>query len=127
MEGSFNDFAFTGAVGETKTVQTSYGYHYMQVLGQTGSQAGYKIAYLAKPIVPSNETDNAASNAAAAFASAAHDAKQFTDNATKQKITVLPSMEFKKMDFEIAGLGECRSLIKWAYENDKGEVSEPFN
>lgn len=127
MEGSFNDFAFTGAVGETKTVQTSYGYHYMQVLGQTGSQTGYKIAYLAKPIVPSNETDNAASNAAAAFASTAHDAKQFTDIATKQKITVLPSMEFKKMDFEIAGLGECRSLIKWAYENDKGEVSEPFN
>jgi peptidyl-prolyl cis-trans isomerase D len=48
-------------------------------------------------------------------------------NAAKQKLTALPSMEFKQMDFQIQGLGDCRSLIKWAYENKSGAVSEPFN
>lgn len=127
MDAAFNDFSFTASVGQKKIVHTAYGYHYVEVLSQKGSQPGYKIAYLAKPIVPSSETDNTASNAAAAFASASHDAKQFNDNATKQKLIAMPAMEFKKMDFQIQGLGDCRSLIKWAYESKSGAISEPMN
>lgn len=127
MDEAFNDFAFTGAVGQSKTVHTQYGYHYVEILSQKGSQAGYKIAYLAKPVVPSSETENNASNAAAAFASKSHSAKEFNDNAAKEKLTVLPAMEFKKMDYQVQGLGESRELIKWAYENNAGAVSEPMN
>ena len=127
MDAAFNDFAFTGSAGESKIVHTMYGYHYVQITAQKGSQAGYKIAYLAKPVVPSSETDNTASNAAAAFASKNHSAKEFNDNAAKQKLTVLPSMELKKMDYQVQGLGESRSLIKWAFENNAGTVSEPMN
>jgi peptidyl-prolyl cis-trans isomerase D len=64
MVKAFNDFVFTGKVGERKVVKTEYGYHLVEILGQKGSQPNYKIAYLAKPIVASPETDNTASNAA---------------------------------------------------------------
>ncbi len=127
MDESFNDFAFTGKVGETKVVQTVYGYHYVEILGQHGSETGYKIAYLSKPIVASPETDNAASNAASQFAAASRNQQEFEANAKKQKLTVLPSQEFKQNDFTIPGVGESRELVRWAYDNKPGTVSDPQN
>jgi peptidyl-prolyl cis-trans isomerase D len=127
MDAAFNDFAFTGHVGETKTVQSVYGYHYIQILGQKGSETGYKIAYLSKPIVASTETDNTASNAASQFAATSRNQKDFEANAKKQNLPVLPSQEFGQNDFSIPGLGESRELVRWAYDNKPGEVSEPMD
>jgi peptidyl-prolyl cis-trans isomerase D len=127
MDPAFNDFAFTGHVGETKTVQTVYGYHYVEILGQKGNETGYKIAYLAKPLAASTETDNAADNAASQFAAASQNQKDFEANAKKQNLTVLSSQEFKQNDFTVPGLGESRDMIRWAYDNKVGAVSTPQN
>lgn len=127
MDEAFNGFAFTGKVGEAKTVQTVYGYHYVEILGQHGSETGYKIAYLSKPINASPETDNAASNAASQFAASSRNQKDFEATAKKMNMTVLPSQEFKQNDFSVPGLGESRELIRWAYDNKPGAVSQPIN
>jgi peptidyl-prolyl cis-trans isomerase D len=127
MDPAFNDFAFTGKVGETKTVQTVYGYHYVEILGQHGSETGYKIGYLSKPITASPETDNAASNAASQFAASGRDQKDFEADAKKQNLTVLSSQEFRENDFSIPGVGESRELVRWAYNNKPGAVSDPQN
>jgi peptidyl-prolyl cis-trans isomerase D len=127
MDPAFNDFALTGHVGETKVIQTVYGYHYVEILGQKGGETGYKIAYLAKPITASTETDNAADNAASQFAASSQNQKVFEANAKKQNLTVLSSQEFKQNDFTVPGLGESRDLIRWAYENKVGAVSTPIN
>ncbi|HEX5153844.1 MAG TPA: peptidylprolyl isomerase [Parafilimonas sp.] len=127
MDDAFNNFSFTGKPGETKMVQTVYGYHYVEILGQRGSETGYKIAYLSKPIVASPETDNAASNGASQFAAGSRNQKDFEANAKKQNITVLPSQEFRENDFSIPGLGESRALVRWAYDNKPGAISEPMN
>lgn len=127
MDEAFNGFAFTGKVGEARTVQTVYGYHYVEILGQHGSETGYKIAYLSKPINASPETDNAASNAASQFAASSRNQKDFEATAKKKNMTVLPSQEFKQNDFSVPGLGESRELIRWAYDNKPGAVSQPIN
>src|SRR6266498_2166087 len=67
MVEEFNDFAFIGKTGDKKVVQTSYGFHYIEILGQKGSSPAYKIAYLSKPITASQETINAANAAATQF------------------------------------------------------------
>jgi peptidyl-prolyl cis-trans isomerase D len=127
MDEAFNDFSFTGKVGETKTVHTVFGYHYVQILGQKGSETGYKIAYLAKPIEASPETDNAASNAASQFAASSRNQESFTANAKKQNLVILPSQEIKQNDFTVQGLGESRELVRWVYDNKAGAVSDPQN
>jgi peptidyl-prolyl cis-trans isomerase D len=127
MDDNFNDFSFTGKTGETKIVHSVFGYHYVEILGQRGTTTGYKIAYLSKPIVASSETDNAASNAAAQFAASSRNDKDFEANAKKQNLTVNTSQEFKENDYAIPGLGESRTIVKWAYENKVGSVSEPEN
>ncbi len=127
MDENFNDFSFTGKPGETKIVHTIYGYHYVEILGQTGSEPGYKIAYLSKPIITSSETDNAANNAATQFAAQSRNTDNFTANAKKQNLTVLTSPEFGENDFSIQGIGENRQLVKWTYDNKVGTISDPQN
>ncbi len=127
MDENFNDFSFTGKPGETKVVHTVFGYHYVEILGQTGSEPGYKIAYLSKPITASSETDNAANNAATQFAASSRNTSDFAANAKKQNLTVLTSPEIGENDFTIQGIGENRQLVKWAYDNSVGTVSDPQN
>lgn len=127
MDENFNDFAFTGHVGQTKTVHTVFGYHYIEILGQKGSETGYKIAYLTKPIETSAETDNAANNAASQFAASSRTPKDFQENAKKNKLVVLPSQEIKENDFTVVGPGESRELVRWIYEHKTGDISDPVN
>ncbi len=128
MVGEFNDFAFTGKVGDKKEVQTSYGYHYIEILGQKGSDPAYKIAYLAKPITASEETVNAANDAAVSFAATYRDPKKFQEEAAK-----VPggnphaAVGIHENDFTVEGLGDSRQLVKWAFEHKVGDVSEAFD
>ncbi len=126
MVPSFNDFAFDNTVGTKGVIKTDFGYHYMEVLKQTPRGPAYKIAYLSKPINPSNETINAASTAAAQFASTSKDVKSFNENAVKLGKQVLPATGIKANDFEIQGIGETRTMVRWVYEKKVNEVSEPF-
>ncbi|MCA6440715.1 MAG: peptidylprolyl isomerase [Sediminibacterium sp.] len=125
MVGAFNDYVFDKPVGTKGVVKTEYGYHFIEILGQKNINPAYKVAYLAKQIVASNETDNAASTAAAKFAVESKSAKSFNENAAKQNKQILVSGEIKANDFTIASLGQSRSLVRWVYEGKAGDVSDP--
>ena len=125
MVGPFNDFSFDNTVGSKGVVKTDFGYHYIEVLKQTPRSAAYKIAYLSKVILPSSETIGVASAAAAAFASASKDVKTFNQEAIKLNKQTFPASGIKSMDYEIAGIGESRSLVRWVFEKDLNAVSEP--
>jgi peptidyl-prolyl cis-trans isomerase D len=125
MVGPFNDFSFDNSVGTKGVVKTDFGYHYIEVLKQTPKSPAYKIAYLSKAILPSSETIGVASAAAAAFASASKDVKSFNQEAVKLNKQTFPASGIKSMDYEIAGIGESRSLVRWAFEKDLNAVSEP--
>ncbi|GAC1527682.1 MAG: SurA N-terminal domain-containing protein [Sediminibacterium sp.] len=121
----FNDFVFDHPVGSKSVVKTDFGFHYIEVLGQKNPAPAYKIAYLAKPIVSSNETVSNANTAAAQFAAGSKTAKLFNENALKAKLQVLPGTEIKQNDFAINGVGQNRQLVRWVYEHNTGDISEP--
>ena len=126
MTPPFNDFSFDNSVGTRAVVKTDFGYHVMEVLKQTPRNTAYKIAYLSKSILPSNETINTASSAAAQFASSTKDLKSFNANAVKQGLQVLPAIGVKENDFEIQGIGESRTFVRWVFEKNVNDISEPF-
>jgi peptidyl-prolyl cis-trans isomerase D len=126
MTPAFNDFSFDNPVGARALVKTDFGYHYMEVLKQTPRGPAYKIAYLSKMVMPSNETINAASTAAAQFASGSKDSKSFNAAAVKLNKQAIPASDIKVNDFEIPGIGTARNIVRWVYEQDVNDVSEPF-
>ncbi len=121
----FNDFAFDNQVGAKGVIKTDFGYHYIEILGQKNRAPAYKIAYLAKPIISSNETMNEANTAAATFTSGAKGTKEFNDNAAKLAKPILSATEIKQNDFTVGTMANTRSLVRWIYENKEGTVSDP--
>ncbi len=127
MDAAFNDFCFTGAAGQTKVVKTAYGYHYIEILGQKGTSTGYNIAYLSKAILVGAETEDKAATNSAKFAGASKDFAGFEANAKKENMLPIPVSELKKSDFSIPGTQDTRNIVRWAFENKVGSISEPFN
>ena len=123
----FADFIFYGSTGEKKVVKTDFGYHYIEILNQKGFEQAYKVAYLSRPIMASQQTENTASGAANQFAGESRNAKSFDENANKKNLTKLIAQEIKANDIMIPGLGSSRQLVRWVNEASIGEVSEPFN
>jgi peptidyl-prolyl cis-trans isomerase D len=130
MVPPFNDFIFTHNTGETGIVKTDFGYHYVEILSQKGSSPAYKIAYLAKPIVASQETENTAQNAATVFAGDSRNEKTFNENWEKnlrsKGINKLSATDIRPLDFSIQGInGTSRKFVKDVFEADKGDVIGP--
>ncbi len=125
MVGTFNDFSFDKSVGSKGVVKTEYGYHYIEILGQKNLAPAYKIAYLAKPIVASNETVSVANTSAAQFVANTKNSKQFNENAIKQNLQVMSATEIKQNDFTINSIGSSRGLVRWIFEKKPGDISEP--
>ena len=127
MVPSFNDFAFGKPTGSKGVVETDYGFHYIEVLGQKGSSPAYKIAYLARPITVSNETVNDISQQAAQFAATSKTMVAFETNSRKINKTAIPANELKENDANVAGLSSARQVVRWVYDHNVGDVNEqPF-
>lgn len=127
MMPEFADFSFDKPIGSKDVVKTLFGYHVIEVLSHKGQSPAYKIAFLAKEIMPSDATINNAS-LQATKASAEKDGKSLGVYAAKNgySLTQIPSL-VKENDFSAGGLQDARSLIRWAFESKKGAVSEVFN
>ncbi|MCW3075039.1 MAG: hypothetical protein JWP69_2108 [Flaviaesturariibacter sp.] len=128
MTAAFNDFAFTNPVGKTGIVPTEFGYHIMEVLSQKGSSPAYKIAYFARPVEASDETDNTASNAASQFAADAKNLEAFNAQVDKLRgrgINKMTATDIAENGYNIEGLGASRALVKEVFNADKGDVLAP--
>lgn len=125
MVPEFNDSCFQGKTGDMKIVRTQFGYHLINIQDQKGIQPSYKIAYMAKNISPSQETINDAMNKANMFAGNSRNLKAFDENLKKANYNRFVVLDIKSTDFVIPGIGDARSLIRWVYENESGEVSDP--
>jgi peptidyl-prolyl cis-trans isomerase D len=122
----FADFIFYGKTGDKKVVKTDAGYHYIEILNQENIQPYYKVAYLSKEILPSEETVNTANAAATRFAADAQGGGPFEEIARKYKMPVL-SATVKDVDFQVEGIGSARRLVKWSFDNKLGTVGDPEN
>src|SRR5690606_12663646 len=130
MVKAFNDFAFENPNGTRGVVKTEFGYHVTEVLGHKGSQPYYKVAYFAKPIVPSNETENTVSNAAIQFAGDSRNLTAFNENFEKnlkgKGMNKMIATNIEPNAFTIEGIGTSRELVKAIYEADEGDVLQPI-
>ena len=124
----FGDFLLNDKGETKKVVKTQFGWHYIEILEKKNPQPAYKVAYMAKEIIPSDETVNAANAAATKLSGQARDIKSFDDYVKKNGLTKIdPPGVVKENDAQLGSLPDARPIIKWAFDAKEGEVSEPFN
>jgi len=128
MVKEFNDFCFDGKKGDKKIVKTQFGYHYIEITDQKNFEPAYKVAYMAKKIEPSNETDQNASGLASQFAGESRNQSTFEESVKKGNLQKLLAPDVEPASNTIPGLGTNRQLVKWMYDDKTsvGDVSEPY-
>ena len=124
---TFLNYVFSNPQGTKGVLKTEWGYQYVEILKQSPPQAAYNLAQLSKPISASAETINTAKAAAIKFASSCKDVNSFITNAKKIGKQATPVSGIKGYDFNIQFLGEKRELVKWLFEKNINDVSEPID
>ena len=127
MVPEFANFCFNGKKGDKGIVKSAYGYHYIEVLDQKNFEPHYKIAQLSRKIETSPETDQAASGLSSQFAGQSRNAQAFDANAEKQHLQKQFAPDIPPTASSVPGLGVSRQLVRWAYEADLGDVSQPYS
>ena len=77
----FADFLLNEKGEQKKVVKTQFGWHYIEILDKKNQEPAYKIAYMAKEIVASDETINNANVAATKLSGQERDKQAFNNRA----------------------------------------------
>jgi len=127
MVPEFNDFVFTKPIGSRDVVRTQFGYHIIEVLKHKGQGPAYKIAFMAKEIMPSEATINKASLDATKL-SAEKDPKKLDAYLQKNGLRKVTNPTLiKENDANIGQMQDARQLVRWVFEAKQGDVSDPYS
>ena len=116
MAPEFKAFAFDNKKGDIDVVQTSFGYHIIEILDQKSFNETVKIATLADKIEPSDQTLQDVFNKMSKFEISAKDG-DFNELAKERDLVVKP-ITFKELDENIPGLGSQREVVRWTFNED---------
>lgn len=114
MVKPFNDFVFNNGIGKVGLVETPFGFHIIKI---TDKQDGIRLATVAQKIEASEVTSDKIFTQATKFEMDATD-KDFGKIAKDMKLTVAAPLTLKGMDETFGPLGNQRSIVRWAFEDD---------
>jgi peptidyl-prolyl cis-trans isomerase D len=117
MVPAFRDYSFEKNEGDMGVVETRFGYHLIEVLGQKNAQKVIKVANVTREIEASEKTLNNIFSEATNFELDAQKG-DFSDTAKAAALPLKPVNKIGKLDATIPGLGNNREIIKWAFEEE---------
>ena len=119
----FRDFSFEKRVGSVDVVETDFGFHVIEILSQGKKQKAVKVGNLAIKVEPSERTRDSIYNIASKFEIAVNK-DNFRDYSMENNIKVNPINNIGELDENIPMLGQQRSIVRWAYEEntDIGDI-----
>lgn len=116
MVKPFNDFVFENNTGDIGVIETQFGYHIVSITDQKNTSKAIKLANVIQPIEPSEESIQDNFSRATKFEVAVRNA-DFENVAKEENLDVQTVNDLGIMESNIAGLGESRNIVSWAYEN----------
>ena len=113
----FRDFSFEKRVGSIDVVETDFGFHIIEILSQGKKQKAVKVGNLALKVEPSERTQDSIYNVASKFEIAVSE-DNFRDYSKENNIKVNPVNNIGELDENIPMLGQQRSIVRWAYDEN---------
>jgi peptidyl-prolyl cis-trans isomerase D len=117
----------TGEPGEIYKVTTPNSVQLIEIISRAPTTTPHaKVAYVTEPMIPSNDTENAARARAEAFLTGIDDLEELKAAANEAGYTVETTAPLDIGTFNIPGLGngqDVRDMVCWAFSADQGDVS----
>ena len=114
MVKPFNDFVFNNGIGKVGLVETPFGFHIIKI---TDKQDGIRLATVAQKVEASEATSDKIFTQATKFEMDAT-SKDFNAVAKEMKLTIAPPVTLKGMDEAFGPIGNQRTIVRWAFEDD---------
>lgn len=125
MVPSFNDSSFLGPIGKIMKVQTTYGFHILEVLDRKDFKPAIKISTVALSIDPSEETYNEIFQIANRFQGENRTHEAFDKSINEEGLSKRIAEVVKKTDPTLSNVPGSRQVVRWAFNDaEKGSVSE---
>ncbi|MDR1866355.1 MAG: SurA N-terminal domain-containing protein [Bacteroidales bacterium] len=124
--GSIAEQWFDLKKGETLKQETSQGIYIIQVTERGKEVKKVQIATLQYNITPSPRTEQILYTQASKFAMENRTEERFNETAAAQNLNKRVASYLGENDRQIPGLSSARQIVRWAYEADKGDVSDVF-
>ena len=113
-----NNFIFDNKPGFKGSLESQYGYHIIEILDKKEPKKAMKVATLTREVSPSEETINNIFKEASKFELATKE-KSFEDVADEKTKDIKKAKELKELDEGVAGIGDQRDIVKWAFEENR--------
>ncbi len=117
MVPAFDKFIFDNPTGTIGLVETDFGFHIVEVGKQSEPKKSVKLATVVKNIEASEKTVNDVFSNASKFEVAVNDG-DFSEIAKAQNLEVKPVNKLGIMDANIPGIGDNRTIVNWAFNED---------
>jgi peptidyl-prolyl cis-trans isomerase D len=125
FENIDKDLFFKYKQGDVFVTPSNEGFHVIQITKAVPVKEAVKVAFLARQINASQETQRNLFADASKFASANNTLEKFRNSSKKEEIKKAPKI--LRNDYTIFGLGTSREAVRWGYEASKGDVSNVFS
>lgn len=110
--------------GEIFVVPGEQGFHLIEITEADPTKEAVKVAIVTRKIVPSKSTGNARYTEVNEFRMKHNTADAFKN---AESVNVVTSPPISINSYQIPGVkGDAREVVKWAFNANKGDVSDPF-
>ncbi len=120
----FKNAGLDGKKGDLVIIESQFGYHLIEVLDTKGSQKKVQVGTIEMKSEASSKTKQMIYSEANDFAGK-NNTNELFQKAAVGKLTKRVTEKLKENDKTIAGIENPKPLIRWAYDNKLGTVSEP--
>ena len=117
---------FGTPLNQIAVVKSMYGTHLVKVTEKTANVAKYKVADIDMTVSPSSKTYSNIYNELNQFISNNHSLEKLTANAKEAGYNLVSDATVTKDDQLLGSVQNSRQVIRWAFQNDKGAISEIF-
>jgi peptidyl-prolyl cis-trans isomerase D len=124
LNEEFKKAVFSLPVGQCAVVKSTYGTHVVKVTDKTKNVTKYKIANIEYTVTPSSATRSLLYNALNQYIANNNTPEKIEATAKESGYNVITNARVYSTDMTIGAITGARQVVRWAFNNKKGKVSD---
>ncbi|MDR0429909.1 MAG: SurA N-terminal domain-containing protein [Tannerellaceae bacterium] len=122
----FKEGVFSAPLNELRRMKSLYGIHIYKITEKTANINKYKVAQVDMNVSPSSKTYSNIYNELNQFISNNQDIDKIDDAAREAGYNIRTNVSLTANDQTVEMIGQSRQVVRWAFQNKKGDISDIF-